>query len=208
MKAQKYLLVGLIPLTVLLSSCSGETKSDAETEQEEKNIQLVENSLNVEWTAYKTTEKLPVKGVFNDVKLETLLNKGENPEEILNDATFNIDVNKLTTGNAGRDMKIKTLFFGLMEESGNISGKLCYSDRKWNVNLTMNGTSIKVPVAVNFEDNIFHMKSNIALANFNALRMLESLNKACYELHKGADGISKTWEEVDIDVTISFNEKA
>lgn len=207
MKAQKYLLTGLIPLSVFLSSCSGETTNESnhtETEQEEKSIQLVEKSVDVNWTAYKTTEKLPVKGVFSDIELETLFNKGATPEEILNDATFKIDVNNLSTGNADRDVKLKTLFFGLMEESGNISGQLSYSDKEWNVNLTMNGVTIKVPVNVIFEDNLFHISSNIKLGEFNALSMLENLNKACFELHKGADGISKTWEEVDVEATIPF----
>ena len=68
----------------------------------------------------------------------------------------------------------------------------------------MNGVTIKVPVNVIFEDNLFHISSNIKLGEFNALSMLENLNKACFELHKGADGISKTWEEVDVEATISF----
>ncbi|MFT4683638.1 MAG: hypothetical protein ACI863_000230, partial [Flavobacteriales bacterium] len=28
-----------------------------------------------------------------------------------------------------------------------------------------------------------------------------SLNKICFDLHKGQDGISKTWNEVNIDVS-------
>ena len=210
MKAQKYLLTGLLPLTLFLNSCSGESSNEAshsDTVQEKQIIELVENSINVEWTAYKTTEKLPVKGVFNEVKLETQLNKGESPEEILNDATVSIDINNLTTGNADRDVKIKTLFFGLMKDSGNIKGKLTYSDEKWKLNVTMNETTVNVPVVVNFEENTFHLKSTIQLAEFNALEMLASLNKACYDLHKGADGISKTWEEVDVEGTISFKSK-
>jgi len=207
MKAKKYLLTGVLPLTLLLNSCSGEETSStnhSDTEQEIQNLELVENSLNVEWTAYKTTDKLPVKGVFNEVKLETQLNKGESPEEILNEATVSIDINKLTTGNAGRDVKIKTLFFGLMKDSTNINGKLTYSEEEWKLNITMNGTTVNVPVDVVFEENIFRLKSKIQLAEFNALEMLASLNKACYELHKGADGISKTWEEVDVEASIAF----
>ena len=71
----------------------------------------------------------------------------------------------------------------------------------------MNETTVNVPVVVNFEENTFHLKSTIQLAEFNALEMLASLNKACYDLHKGADGISKTWEEVDVEGTISFKSK-
>ena len=211
MKAQKYLLTGLIPLTLVLSSFSGEASNESnhsETIQKENNIQIVEKSVDVNWTAYKTTDKLPVKGVFSDTKIETQFNKGTSPEEILNDATFKIDVSNLSTGNADRDVKLKTLFFGIMEDSGNISGQLSYSNNEWSVNLTMNGVTIKVPVNTTFENNEFHLKSNIKIGEFNALTMLDNLNKACFELHKGADGISKTWEEVDVEATISFKPQA
>jgi hypothetical protein len=91
-----------------------------------------------------------------------------------------------------------------MKDSTNINGKLTYSEEEWKLNITMNGTTVNVPVDVVFEENIFRLKSKIQLAEFNALEMLASLNKACYDLHKGADGISKTWEEVDVEASIAF----
>ena len=39
------------------------------------------------------------------------------------------------------------------------------------------------------------------LKDWNALGALESLNKVCFDLHKGADGVSKTWEDVAIEVS-------
>ena len=36
--------------------------------------------------------------------------------------------------------------------------------------------------------------------DFNGSKAMESLNKVCFDLHKGPDGISKTWSEVEINV--------
>jgi len=42
------------------------------------------------------------------------------------------------------------------------------------------------------------------LDTWNGQTAVASLNEACKDLHKGADGVSKTWNEVAIEVTSSF----
>ena len=37
-------------------------------------------------------------------------------------------------------------------------------------------------------------------------KALEALNQACLELHKGADGVSKTWSEVHIKGQVEFSD--
>ena len=41
-------------------------------------------------------------------------------------------------------------------------------------------------------------------SNWNAKSSLDSLNLICKELHKGLDGISKTWSEVAINISSTF----
>ena len=41
----------------------------------------------------------------------------------------------------------------------------------------------------------------------NGHSAIVSLNKACNELHTGDDGISKTWNDVQIDASISIIKK-
>ena len=41
----------------------------------------------------------------------------------------------------------------------------------------------------------------------NALDALASLNKACYDLHTGSDGVSKTWEDVAIKASVQLEQK-
>jgi hypothetical protein len=40
------------------------------------------------------------------------------------------------------------------------------------------------------------------LNDFKAQTALESISKACFELHKGPDGVSKTWSEVAIGAAV------
>ena len=40
------------------------------------------------------------------------------------------------------------------------------------------------------------------MEDWKATKAIATLNKACFELHKGADGISKTWNEVLVKVEV------
>ncbi len=40
--------------------------------------------------------------------------------------------------------------------------------------------------------------------NWDAKNALTSLNNECKDLHKGTDGVSKTWEEVAINISSTF----
>ena len=39
------------------------------------------------------------------------------------------------------------------------------------------------------------------LENWKAQAALDALNVVCFDLHKGVDGISKTWSEVKIEIS-------
>ena len=43
------------------------------------------------------------------------------------------------------------------------------------------------------------------LDDWSAQKAVASINLACKELHKGKDGVSKTWSEVGIDISTTFN---
>jgi hypothetical protein len=48
------------------------------------------------------------------------------------------------------------------------------------------------------------MKATMNVNDWNASAALASLNKVCLDLHRGADGVSKTWSEVTLDITSTF----
>ena len=45
-----------------------------------------------------------------------------------------------------------------------------------------------------------HIDSINLESQFDALKAYNAISNKCYDLHKGADGISKTWKQVDIHV--------
>ena len=70
--------------------------------------------------------------------------------------------------------------------------------------LTMNGVSKKLPFNYSITDKTFTMDGVMKITDWSAEAALNSLNEACKDLHKGADGVSKTWDEVAINITSTF----
>lgn len=188
----------LVMAALFLTACS-EKKT-----QEQAFMTPVQDSVTVEWTAYKTTDKLPVKGEFTTVNLDSYA-EGSTVAAVLDGAEFSINAMEIATGDESRDTKIKDSFFGLMNEPGVIKGEFVQSGDDWFVKLKMNGVTVeKLPAKVEITDNTAQVTASIQLADFKALEVLEALNKACFDLHIGGDGISKTWEVVDIEASVSF----
>ncbi|SDD89089.1 YceI-like domain-containing protein [Riemerella columbipharyngis] len=193
---------------MLLISCGKKNQEDnnaaAPVAQGDQKLKPIADSLKVDWTAYKTTDKVPVKGHFTSIKLEKV-SEGNSIEDIMNSAEFSINSMELATGNDGRDEKLKKSFFGLMDEPGVIKGKLNFNDNQWTVSLTMNGVTVdNVPAQVEIKDQKFTLNTTIKLEDFKAIKVLNALNEICHDLHKGPDGISKTWDVVDVSATEVF----
>lgn len=188
-----------------MTSCKSEKK---ETKKEEKvsdaAFVLSKARKSVNWTAYKFTEKTGVKGKFKKVNI-TSGGEGNTVKEAINNAEFSIPVSSIFSSDSGRDFKIKKYFFGIMENTELLSGKLVIeTDSTGYANLTMNGRTEKLPFNYTIAGKEFSMSTKMDLLNWNAKPSIDSLNVACKELHKGTDGVSKLWSEVDIDITTVF----
>jgi hypothetical protein len=184
-------------------SCKQAKKEENKTESQQT-YSIVEDSTNVRFTAYKTTEKLPVGGTFTKVDLE--YSAGESPIQTLDGMKFSIPVSSLFTNDTTntRDPKIIHFFFNVMAETQTITGTFAFDDNdKCSVNLSMNGVSTDLPMDYEVLDNgQVTFNGVMDLKNWNALDALASLNKACEALHTGADGVSKTWEDVAISASV------
>ena len=167
--------------------------------------------VTVAWKAYKTPLKLGVGGIFDDVKYRAVAKEGKNFREILVGSSVAIDTRKVNSKNKARDEKLYNSFFKQMNIQG-IKAKIV--DIKADVKLTkakgktrtgtvaieidMNGITKTIPMKYSFIDGVFDAKGVIDILDFSAKKALMSINKACYDLHKG-----KTWS----DVSIGFNTK-
>ncbi|MEP5253936.1 YceI family protein [Winogradskyella rapida] len=209
MKSTKFLAV-LVILTLGLTSCK-EEKKEVKTESTETVDNAVKyvikpNATSVKWTAYKTTEKVPVGGEFSTLNFDA--KEGATPQEALNNLEFAIPIENLFTKDESRDLKIKTSFFGSMLNTEFIKGKIKYIDNAYVAEITMNGVTADLPLEVSITDERrVSLKGVMQLKDWNALGALEALNKVCFDLHKGADGVSKTWEEVAIEVNTYLRDK-
>lgn len=194
-------------LSLALFSCNDAQKKDnAETSTEvTPESSMAIDSVTLGWTGYKTTEKTPVKGVFKKVSIKDYNEEAATPEAYLDGAKVNITVASLFSGNEARDPKLIDIFFGNMTNTALLEGTLHLKDGKNTIEVTMNDVTKEVPVTTSFENNVFTVSGDVDVTNFGATKAVEELSKACYDLHTGLDGVSKTWSEAHFEGSVYFS---
>lgn len=193
-------------VSLFVVSCKKEEKVETSTEEvttEVPALTIVNDSTKVTWTAYKTSEKVAVGGSFTQISVENV-RTGTTPQEILDGAKFSIPVSSLFTNNEERDGKLLKSFFGVLKNSELISGEIHFVEGQPKLTLTLNGVTKDVTATGSFENNLYTFDGVINLEDFGAQDAVASLNKICGDLHKGADGVSKTWSEVAIKGSVLF----
>lgn len=200
----------LLVVSFNFSSCKSErsseklVKSKVEVKKSKSKFSIENADNEINFIAYKTTDKVPVGGQFKKVDI-TQGGEGNSIKEAIHNAEFSIPVSSLFTQNASRDYKIKKFFFGFMDKTKLLSGKLVLeNDSIGYANIKMNGITEKVSFLYRIKANTFSMNATMDVANWNALDAINSINTVCKELHKGADGVSKTWSEVALNIKSSF----
>ncbi|CAM1339801.1 YceI family protein [Tenacibaculum aestuarii] len=208
MKKIVYSLVICLTIAQIVS-CKSEAKKETETTKEEvkvtKKAFVLQDATNtINWVAYKTTDKVPVKGQFQKVNITTG-GEGDTAKEAINDAEFSIPVSSIFTQDSSRDFKIRKFFFGIMDKTELLSGKLVLeNDSIGYADLTMNSVTKKLPFKYTLNGKEFSLSATMNISDWQAQNALDSLNTACNDLHKGADGVSKTWDDVALNITSVF----
>ncbi|OOV44525.1 hypothetical protein B1J93_05880 [Leptospira kirschneri serovar Pomona] len=160
------------------------------------------------WKAFKFTEKTGVGGSFDKIEVVGTT-AGNSLEKTFKGMKFTIDPNTVNSGNSDRDAKIKSALFYSMKKNGKIEGKVISvelnSDKtsgKGIIGLTLNGVTKKIDLSFTLQNGTqLDAKTNLNLGDFKALTAVELLNKVCMDLHKGKDGISKLWPEVELTIS-------
>jgi len=194
------LSAGLLLLTV---SCKKkEEKKVVEAPAVAKEMyQVSTTGSKVDWTGYKFTEKKGVSGTFKTVNV---LNapKSETAIGAFNGVDFTIPVSSIFSKNEIRDGKLKTLFFGMMDNTELLSGSFTTESGQIFLNLKMNNQTKKIPLTHTIANRNVRLKGSLNILDFGADKAFNSLHKACEVLHTGADKISKTWEDVSFDAIV------
>jgi len=204
---KKIIVVALGIVSLCSYSCKEVKKKDKQVVETttEETFKLVKDSTKVSFTAYKTTEKLPVGGKFTTINI-TEINSGATALEAMNGTTFTIPVSSLFTNDATgtRDPKIIEFFFGVMENTTLISGVFNVAEgEKCSIDVTLNGQTSTIPLTHEKKsENAYAFNGVMNLENWDALNAVAAINKACEALHTGQDGISKTWSEVAVQAEV------
>jgi hypothetical protein len=207
-KYMKNIALSFFAFSLLFASCSSNNTTDAELDSgvQECYYTINESSVQVNWVAYKFTDKTPVEGGFDQVNV-TGFQTLNDLDKLINGLSFEIPVNSLNSNNPERDEKIKNTFFGSLRETGVLKGYVVSSNKDEVVlSLSMNGLTKDVVGKSIYENGMYMFTAKLDLNIFNAGAAVQALNKLCYDLHIGPDGVSKLWDEVEIRFQCSVNE--
>jgi polyisoprenoid-binding protein YceI len=161
-------------------------------------------NMNVTWKAYKTLGKLGVGGKFTAVKYTPAALEGKNFRELFVGSKVSIDVSQIDTGNPGRDETLVKDFFSVLKGK-TIEGEITNIKKtdkhvkgkprtgSIDVKMTMNEKTLIIPMMYVYSEGKFDATGTIDLFDFAASDALSSINKSCFDLHKG-----KTWSDVSI----------
>lgn len=194
-----------------LSSCGSEEVKEVVNAEEEITVDdctysVDQESVKVEWTAFKFTEKTAVGGFFEMKELGHVA-EAKTPVEAFKEATLSINTRTVNSNNEDRDKKIKGVFFGSMEKTDFLTGKIKSLEGAENGNgkaiiaITMNGVEKDQEFTWIADEENVEFNTELSVENWNAKPSLDSLNTVCDDLHKGEDGISKLWPNIEVKVS-------
>ena len=180
------------------------TQAAADSEAEKCTYTLSEAKPG--WTAFKTTEKVGVSGSFKDFTLSPS-SPGSTLSKTLEGVTMSIVPSSVDSGVEIRNQTIATKYFAAFApdtpfavtvESVSGDDKAGTASLKVDINGTQK--TLAFPYTVNDAGEL-SAKATMEMMDFGLNAAFDAIHLACEALHKGADGISKTWTDVDLSVT-------
>lgn len=202
---KKYWIYTLLAVATLsMTACSGESKEETEEKSPTCTYSYDKSSTTLEWTAFKFTEKAPVKGSFNVFNVDAL-SSSEDAMKLIESMSITIETNSVETQNEERNGKIAKHFFETIE-TPMLKGKMkSISDNgKATIAITMNNKTEDVVGDYTLEGDVFSFHATIDVAKWDAVKGIDALNEICKVLHTGADGKSKLWSEVDLSFSTTL----
>ena len=196
-----------IGLTILSCTNSEKDKSysaNTKNSAQKYSYTIDTTGISVQWTAYKFTNKVGVPGTFDKVSFSNKTASGS-IENLLNKSELSIQTASVNSNNAIRDFKLDAYFFKVFNTSEITGTIFSAQEGEGIVNLYMNRRSHKTPFTYSIENDTIQLFTNLNLSYWNGEEALTTLNTECYELHKGADGVSKLWPDVDVTIKLPLH---
>jgi hypothetical protein len=194
--------IALISIAFISFTACNNTQENTETTstEEVKICALTYDAENttISFGAFKTTAKVEVKGKFEAFDI-TNTKTANTVNEVFADAEFIVYVKSLETENEDRNLKIRENFFATMIGTTEMKGHVTKIEGdKIFIDFTMNEVTKNISLDYKVEDKSVSLEGTINVLDWNAAEPLAAINKACFDLHKGEDGVSKTWADVNL----------
>ena len=208
----------LLPLSLSLIIFSCNNKENSETIRETitlpegvlYKLDMTAENIEINWKAYKTNEKTAVSGSFSEFSSDRNGKEYERIEDLVDGLNFSISSLSSSSSDAIRDLNLKNYFFKYLTDNFKINGTLgrpindsidVYFDVLEKNNPIRFAYSTYLTTS-KYSNQIIQIKGKLNLVNqFNG-EAFNSIHKQCFDLHKGSDGVSKTWEEVDVHIKV------
>jgi hypothetical protein len=203
---QLFKIIVYLSLGIFVFSCNNSEKNKTKSIKDKPSEQMYSYTIDttgiyVEWTAYKFTDKVGVPGTFDKISFDNK-NASGSIESLLNKSQLSIQTASVNSNNTIRDPKINTFFFKTFN-TPEIRGTILSAKKgEGVVKLYMNRISNETPFTYSIENDTIQLFTNLDLGYWNGEEAVTSLNTECYDLHKGSDGISKLWPDVDVFIKL------
>jgi len=162
------------------------------------------SSAKIIWNGFKTTDKIKVTGQFLEFSSSRDMKEYGSLEELIDGLDFEIYTNSSESGDAVRDLNLKDYFFNKLTENFTLNGTL---GRVVDGMIPVTFETLLGPKTVSlnysFDKDLVQIKGVINVKNdLGGLAAYESIHKKCEQLHTGGDGISKTWDQVEVLIKV------
>ncbi len=220
----KKINISLVAIAALFMTACGSgtestTVSDEKTAEEaapvEKSMEKVctfsydPAATKISWKSFKTSAKVAVGGTFDTFSVDqTVASNSESA--VFEKATFSVVTASVNSGNVERDPKLIKFFFNSMVSTDTISGGIVKISEAVDgkgaaiIYITMNGQKHEENATYTLEGTVLTLSATLNMAKWEASNAITALNTECKDLHTGDDGVSKLWEEVDIEITTTL----
>ena len=151
------------------------------------------NGIDIKWTAFKTPKKVGVNGKLPHYTLEGK-KKGSSVADLLKGQKIEIALDKVESGDKGRDIKIVKFFFN--DLAGDSKMMVTVKDVSKDIitmELMLNGKKKEIPLTYKMDGMKLVATGHMDILDFGMSKQLSAINKACYALHEG-----KTWSDVSL----------
>ena len=206
--SKSFLIVSF--LCLLFVCCNDNSKQENKKKENTQGLTLRIDSTEIVWHAYKTNDKMKVSGSFNEFSCDREDQLFSSVDSLINGLSFSINSSSSSSGDPIRDLSLKDHFFKYLTSNFEINGSfgspmedsidVAFDIFGENKIIRFSYDTYIIPTCPYF-DQVIELQGTINLEDqFNATIAYNALHEKCIDLHKGSDGISKTWKQVDVHI--------